>query len=430
MAADARRDQHKRARQGGAEGERSGRARSAPGRPAKASSPVPEGVLLDPVPHLVTASSKKIHGWWPGKRDCTAERLLVNPYNGCSHNCSYCYAHALPGRFAMFAQHGIVTVCSGFDREVGRQLDSLRVAACGYLSPVTDPFQPIDDRYRLSVGIIKQFVERGLPIEFTTKGRVPDEALELMAGGRHCFGQVSICTLDATRHRILMPGAQPPAVLLDNLRRIKSAGLYAVARIDPVIPYLTDDQEELRRLVAAARDAGADHVVASCLDLPVANGARVVDDLSLAVPGPGRARWQERFRRLYRERIGASTHAAEGYRRDLFAYLRDLVSANDMTFALCMEYAKPQKPGAMPIGLNREYATSRNCEGIDVPLYVRAPNEERFAPLTGCDGACLYCTPDYAAATCRIPELAGGGGWTLADYRRFSATRYADMELI
>ena len=402
-----------------------GRGREAP--PPRAGAPLPDGVIGDPVPHVLTQTSKKIHGWWPGKRDCTAERLLVNPYNGCSHNCSYCYAHALPGRFAMFAQRGVVTVCDGFDREVGRQLDGLRVAACGYLSPVTDPFQPLDGRYRLSVAIIHEFVRRGLPVEFTTKGQVPDEALELMAGHQHCFGQVSIATLDPARHRMLMPGAQAPAVLLDNLRRIKAAGLYAVARLDPVIPRLTDEPDELLQVVEAARAAGADHLVASCLDLPLAAADRVVDDLSLAVPAPGRGAWRTRFRELYRERIGASIHAAEGYRRDLFAYLRGLAVANGMTFALCMEYAKPNQPGSLPVGLNREFATSRNCEGIDVPIYVRPQGEAGFVPLKDCDGACLLCSPEHAAATCRVPELAGGGGWTLTDYRRFSATRYAPL---
>jgi len=423
-------DRGRRTRQGGRPTGAVGNADSVRPAAARVRSPLPADVVSSPVPHVLTRTSKKIHGWWPGKRDCTAERLLVNPYNGCSHNCSYCYAHALPGRFAMFAQHGVVTVCDGFDQEVARQLDGLRVAACGYLSPVTDPFQPVDTRYHLSLGIIRAFVTRGLPVEFTTKGRVPDEALALMASQPHCFGQVSIVTLDAVRHRILMPGAQTPDVLLDNLRRIKVAGLYAVARIDPVIPYLTDDPEELRRLVAAVRAAGADHLVTSCLDLPIGAGDRVIDELSLAVPAQGRAGWRSRFAGLYRERIGASTHAAEGYRRDLFAYLRQLAIEHQMTFALCMEYVKPPQAGMLPVGLNREYTNCRNCEGIDVPIYVRAPGEERFAPLAGCDGACLLCAPEHAAATCGVTELAGGGGWTLADYRRFSTTRYASRPML
>lgn len=400
---------------------------------------LPPDVLSDPWPHLLSATEKQLHGWPPGKRDCTAERLLVNPYNGCSHDCGFCYAHALPGRFATFVQHGVVTVCEGFDRQVAAQLDSLLVASCGYLSPVTDPFQPVDGRYRLSVAIIREFVSRGLPVEFVTKGEVPDEALAVMQGHPHCFGQVSLLTLDERLHRALVPGGPGPGPLLGSLRRIRRAGLYAVARIDPVIPGLTDDPDHLRRLVFAVRDAGARHVVASCVDLPLTARKRTLDRLGMVLPGPDRAGFLRRFEGLYRERIGTSQHAAEGYRRDLFAFLRGLAGEAGLTFALCMEYVLPRPqggsasartPGAavrgnVPVGLNREYATARNCEGLDVPLYCRAGRDEPFRPIAGCDGACLWCDRDKAAATCGLPELAGGGAWELADYRRFGLVRAA-----
>lgn len=393
------------------------------GKHGGGGSPLPPDVISDPWPHLLSSTKKELHGWAPGKRDCTAERLLINPYNGCSHDCGFCYAHALPGRFATFVQHGVVSVWSDFARQVAEQLDSLLVASCGYLSPVTDPFQPVDRRYGLSVAVIREFVRRGLPVEFVTKAEVPDEALAAMQGHAHCFGQVSLLTLDERLQRALVPGGPAPAVLLGNLRRMRQAGLYAVARIDPVVPGLTDDPDLLRRLVFAARDAGAQHIVASCMDLPLTSRKRTLDRLAIAVPGPDRAAFQRRFEGLYRERIGTSQHAAEGYRRDLFGFLRGLATEAGLTFALCMEYVAPAVRGGLPVGLNLEYATSRNCEGLDVPLYVRAGPDEPFRPVPGCDGACLWCGRETAAATCGLPELAGGGAWGIADYRRFGRER-------
>jgi DNA repair photolyase len=395
---------------------------------------LPEGVIAEPRPHLVTPSTKQLHGWPPGRRECTSERLLINPYNGCSHDCPFCYAHALPGRFATFVQHGVVTVCEGFDRTVGEQLDSLLLASCGYLSPVTDPFQPLDERYRLSVKIIRQFVRRGLPIEFVTKGRVPDEALEAMRGHRHCFGQVSLITLDERLHRILAPGAPAPAVLLDNIRRIRQAGLYAVARVDPVIPSLTDEADALGALVGAVKAAGAQHLVASCMDIPTLIRNQVLDRLSLAVPGPERGRFRRDIEGLYREQIGSSRHAATGYRRDLFGLLRRLAAEAGLSFALCMEYVLPaaqaiSAAGAdrgargLPEGLNRQFATSRSCEGLDVPMYARNSRTEEFRPIASCDGACLLCTEETAKSACGLPELAGGRALSLADYRRLGGAR-------
>ena len=77
-------------------------------------------VIEAPTPHILVDSRKELHGWWRGKRECTAERLLINPYNGCTINCFCCYAKALPGYFQLFRQSGVVTVCRDFDRVVAR----------------------------------------------------------------------------------------------------------------------------------------------------------------------------------------------------------------------------------------------------------------------------------------------------------------------
>ncbi|MBC7188792.1 hypothetical protein H5U35_01050, partial [Candidatus Aerophobetes bacterium] len=59
-------------------------------------------VIEKPYPHILLDTKKQLHGWWPGKRECTGERMLINPYNGCQINCFFCYAHAFPGNFQLF----------------------------------------------------------------------------------------------------------------------------------------------------------------------------------------------------------------------------------------------------------------------------------------------------------------------------------------
>ncbi|GAW27550.1 radical SAM protein [Carboxydocella sp. ULO1] len=359
-------------------------------------------VIPAPVPHILVDSKKDLHGWWPGKRECTAERMLINPYNGCTHDCPYCYAHSFWGYFHLYATQRVVTVCQDFDRIVARQLDSLRVAACGYLSPVTDPFQPLNRVYKLSEKIIRVFVERNLPIEFITKNQVTDEALAWMSKQQHCFGQVSLLTPDEDLRRKLVPGGAPVPVLLDNLRRIREAGLFAVVRLDPILPGLTDDQEMIEELCQVARAAGASHLVASCLDIPLALKNRIWQWIELSWPDLA-----QYWARLYNERIGASWHADLGYRRELFSRVKKAALKYGLSFALCMEY----RPDGQ--GLNREFATTRNCEGIDIPIYIR--RGQHFEPVA-CDGACLTCQQPV----CGLPELAGGGAWKLKDYRRWS----------
>lgn len=366
-----------------------------------------------PLAHIKVQSKKELHGWWPGKRECTAERLLLNPYNGCSHNCHFCYAHALWGYFKLYHDRRVITVFENFDRVIAAQLDRLNVAACGYLSPVTDPFQPLNHKYRLTEKIIQVFAERNIPIEFITKNQVPDAVLKLMEGQPHSFGQVSILTPDEDLRKRLVPGGATTEKLLGNLQRLRQAGKFAVCRIDPVIPGITDDRESLRTLVAAAVRAGAQHIITSCLDIPgkIRSGLiTVLAGINPAIP----ALYQE----LYNERLDGQWQADLNYRHRLFSDLSEICAGQGVGFALCMEYETSQ---GRPVGLNRRYMTTRNCEGLDVPLYRR--QGDVFLPMD-CDGACLTCTDPR----CGITELAGGGAWKLADYRRWSRS-YGQISL-
>jgi DNA repair photolyase len=368
-------------------------------------------VIEAPTPHILIDSRKELHGWWRGKRECTAERLLINPYNGCAINCFCCYARALPGYFQLFRQQGMVTVCRNFDQVVSRQLDGLSVASCGYLSPVTDPFQPLESRYRLAEKIIRQFVRRNIPVEFITKSCIPDGIIDLIKQQRHSFGQVSILTPREDVRRQLMAAGATTEQLFGNLKALADANIHAVCRIDPIIPLVNDDIDDLRSLIHRAADDGVGHIVASVMDVPRRIAAEIWAHLEIIRPG-----LSARVRALYNQTIDGTLHADLGYRLRIFSALRKECDRAGVTFALCMEY---RLENGQPVGLNRQFASSTNCEGIDIPIYIR--RGERFEPAADCSGACLSCT----RPVCGIADLAMGRpevtrrDFTLRDYRRW-----------
>jgi DNA repair photolyase len=373
-------------------------------------------IVKEPYPHILVASKKELHGWWKGKRECTGERMLINPYNGCSVGCIFCYARALPAAyFRLFNDRGIVTVFEDFDRLVSDQLDSIDVASCGYLSPVCDPFQAVDSKYRLSEKIVHEFVRRNIPVEFITKCVVPRDVIGLMKGQRHCFGQFSASTVSEDLRSQLMTGGASVDDLFGSMTECAIEGLPVVLRIDPVIPYLTDSKDELLRLVDKAADCGAKHVIGSVMDIPLKIAKEVIAKFGRFGVG-----FTYDLEKLYCEVIDGYLHASIDYRKRIFDSLRNLCEGRGITFALCMEY---ELVGSRPVGLNREFMSSTNCEGIDVPVYVR--KGDGFVPAAECSGACLNC----ADPVCGVEDLAmrrGGGkrDFTLSDYRRWSR----DME--
>jgi len=365
-----------------------------------------------PVPHVLVRSRKELHGWYRDQRECTSERMLINPYNGCTNGCVYCYATSYPGYFRTYREKGVATVFENFDKVVAAQLDSLNVASCGYLSPVTDPFQKLELTYHLSLNIVTEFVKRNIPIEFITKSLVPEIVLDEMAEQEHSFGQVSITTNDEAKRRLLMDDGATADELFQQIVAVREKGLHAVARIDPVIPFITDSREELSELISKASDSGACHIVASVMDVPIGMKSHIFQRLKAF--GTGKA---FDLGRLYCEKICGYLNAEISYRKRIFDFVRGECDRKGLSFALCMEF---ELVDTRPVGLNREFMSSTNCEGTDIPIYVR--DGDRFKPAADCKGDCLSCRE----AKCGIEDLAMARSidtrktFKLADYRRWS----------
>lgn len=375
-------------------------------------------VLPRPLPHIMVDSNKELHGWWNGlepfgNRECTGERLLVNPYNGCSHNCFFCYSHALGGYFRLAREKGVIAVFKDFDKKVARQLDGLRIASCGYLSPVTDPFQPINGAYQLTERIVREFVDRNLPVKLTTKGRISETALKLIKRQEHAFGEVSMLTPDEAKRARLMDGGAPPDELVRNIERLANEDKFAVCRIDPIIPYVTDNRADLEELVQKVTEAGAGHIITSCLDIPKSRKKVVCAELAK------RFGLQKRMLdQLYTEELSGRLHAQIGYRKRLFTLMRAICDKYRVSMALCMEFETVG--GKKVAGLNKEFMTSGNCEGVDIPIYRRYGDGEWFEPVEGCDGNCLRCHRSAIEPACGVSDLRKAGAWKLSDYRRWS----------
>lgn len=372
-------------------------------------------VIEEPEKHILVSTKKEIHGWWPGKRECTSERMLINPYNGCGIGCFFCYALAFPGHFQTFCQKGIITVAKDFDRVVAKQLDSIDIASCGYLSPVTDPFQPLNEKYHLSEKIIRVFIERNIPIEFITKAFIPQEVIELIKLQTHSFGQVSILSVDDKMRKFLVPGGSSTSILFNNLERLANEGIFAVCRIDPIFPYLTDKPEDLTELIERATGIGAKHIIASVLDIPL----RIKEKILKALKNHFGVGIEWNYRKLYQEKIHAYLNARIDYRKKIFDLLGNICEKKNITFALCMEYQL--KEGEI-VGLNQEFMSSQNCEGINIPIYGR--KEEKFYPVSSCSGECLNCSdPECGIEDLAMSKDGSRKDWYLKDYRRWTEKR-------
>ena len=370
--------------------------------------------------YLVRSSHKHIHSWYvQAWRECTSERLLLNPYNGCSVGCFYCYTRSFWGYFQDFHKRRSIFVFSDFDQAVKRDLKKSQIAFCGYLSPVADPLQSINNTYHLTEKTIDVFLQFGLPVNVTTKMYVPPAVISRLAEHPYSYLQISILTLNDKLRRILSPQGADTSVLLRNIERARRKGIFVIARIDPILPYINDVPGELERLIGELGRRGVNHIVASVLDIPTSIYKFVLSKIRLYF---GKSIYNK-YLKLYKERF-SYLNASFFYRRQVFSLLRHLCQQNNLSFALCREFKKEKEK---IMGLNAEFATSLNCEGINVPIYFRRQN--KFYPLSGCRGNCLTCRDNI----CGIDKIAylkskQPANLTYSDFRHLQVERPVKKE--
>jgi DNA repair photolyase len=234
------------------------------------------GSLDSPLPRLVTeatAEAARTILTRNNSPDIPFDRS-INPYRGCEHGCIYCYARPA---------HAYVDLSPGLDFETrlfykpqAAELLRDELSAPRYrcrpiaLGANTDPYQPIERRYRITRSVLETLSDLDHPVTIITKGAALIERdLELladMAARRLVNVAISLTTLDVELKRHLEPRAASPSARLAAMRRLSEAGVPTCVMVAPVIPALTD--HEVERLLAAAAQAGCTNAGYVVLRLP------------------------------------------------------------------------------------------------------------------------------------------------------------------
>ena len=198
----------------------------------------------------------------------------LNPYRGCQHACVYCYARATHRFLDLGAGDDfsrILLVKANLpeilDRELARRRRWPDKVVVG---TATDPYQPIEGRWRITRRCLEVLDRRRVAVEIITKGtliRRDIELLQRMAARAGVAVCVSVPTVDEAISRQTEPGAPAPRHRLAALEALAAAGIRAGVLMAPILPGLTDGADHLRRTANAARDHGAAFVHADVVRL-------------------------------------------------------------------------------------------------------------------------------------------------------------------
>jgi DNA repair photolyase len=186
----------------------------------------------------------------------------LNLYRGCEHGCSYCYAR--PGHEYLELSAGLDFESKIFVKENAPELLRKEFQSQKWLpqvitmSGVTDTYQPVERRLRLTRRCLEVFAEFRNPVSIITKSALVIRDRDLLgelAKYNAAAVFVSVTTLDPELARKLEPRAAAPAARLRAIRELTDAGIPVGVLIAPIIPGLND--HEAPAILQAVAEAGA-----------------------------------------------------------------------------------------------------------------------------------------------------------------------------
>jgi DNA repair photolyase len=198
----------------------------------------------------------------------------LNPYMGCAHRCTFCYVRAFERRADRPSDDRYgrsirvkVNVAEVLRSELARSSWRREHVAIG---AATDPYQPVEGRYRLTRACIETLAAARTPFHVITRGPMIVRDVDVLveaAKRAEVSVTFSVPTLDEEIWRRTEPGTAPPRQRLRALARLVEAGVKAGVGMAPILPGISDRPELLAEVVREARAAGATGIWANLLYL-------------------------------------------------------------------------------------------------------------------------------------------------------------------
>jgi DNA repair photolyase len=161
---------------------------------------------------------------------------VINPYVGCQHNCSYCYAHFMKrftGHKEPWGQ--FVDVKLNAPDLLKKEITRKKVDRV-WISGVCDPYQPLEGRYKLTRQCLEILAGNDWPVTVQTRSPLVLRDLDILKMGQSFEVGLSITTADDAIRKLFEPNAPPIKERVRALDELHWAGIRTYAMIAPILP--------------------------------------------------------------------------------------------------------------------------------------------------------------------------------------------------
>ena len=257
--------------------------------------------------------------WRSGLCTCPS-KLTFNPYTGCDHACTYCYASSYVARFSDCRPK------KGLIQRLRKEADGLNGEIVS-ISNSSDPYPFLEEKMGLTRDCLEILSKSKCRVQIVTKSPLVMRDVDLLKRFPSMVS-LTVTTNDDRTGRLIEPGAPLVSTRLKAVETLVDEGVPTSVRIDPIIPFVNDDVEGLVKTLASV---GVRHVTSSTLKVRPDGWQR----LSARLPEVA-----ERLKPLYFEKgvmKAAYRYLPESLRILLMEKVGDLAKKYGMRFGTCRE---------------------------------------------------------------------------------------------
>ncbi len=252
----------------------------------------------------------------------------INPYRGCEFGCKYCYARYTHEFMELHHTEQFETEIFAKNFAPSRLREELRALPLNdsiVMGTATDPYQPAERRFQVTRKMLEVFAgTAGFRLGITTKSDLIVRDLDLLReiNRRHkLLIAMTITTIDSHLARLLEPMAPRPDLRLAAIRKLTIAGIQVRISCAPVIPMITDTEENLEAVIRAGVDAGVRDVWGGVLFLSASAQAAFFPFLEKQYP---------HLVTRYRERFAHGAYLRGDYPQQIEKRINDLRSRHGL----------------------------------------------------------------------------------------------------
>ena len=206
----------------------------------------------------------------------------INPYEGCGFNCTYCYVHG--SKYGENLAEKII-----IKKDAVAILDKQLASRAGKnefgfiaVGSVTDAYMQVEEEIGLTRDLLKVILKHRFPVFISTKSELIKNDLGLLKQidenailpddlkqnpGRGAIISFSFSTLDEKLANQIEPGAPAPHKRLKTLKHFSDSGFFCGINAMPLLPYISDTEEEIEKMVVSAKQYGANYILIAGLTL-------------------------------------------------------------------------------------------------------------------------------------------------------------------